>query len=180
MLSLDTVLTVIRSVFNEETRLNLTLAMENIRRSIETLRNTTYNIDTLVSSQKNRLTLIFANVESITTNFKNNNETLNKIISNIGTLSDTLAKVQVSNTINNADKAIADFSKIIEKINHGDGTLSLLLNDKQLYRQLQNSSVELKELVRDIKLNPDRYLHFSIFGKSGKKNKFIPLPDTIR
>ncbi len=179
MLSLDTVLTVIRSVFNEETRLNLTLAMDNIRRSIETLRNTTYNIDTLVSSQRNRLTLILANVESITTNFENNNETFSRIITNIGSISDTLARVQISGTLQKADKAIADFAEIATKINEGDGSLSLLINDKKLYYQLQNASTEMKELIRDIKINPDRYLHFSVFGKNGAKKKFQETNDTL-
>ncbi|HRZ41574.1 MAG TPA: MlaD family protein [Bacteroidales bacterium] len=180
MLSLDTVLTVIRSVFNAETRMNLTLAMENIRRSIETLRNTTYNIDTLVSSQRNRLSLILSNVESITSNFENNNETLNRIITNIGNISDTLARVKISSTLMNADKAIADFSQVVTKINEGDGSLSMLINDKQLYYQLQNASTEMKELIRDIKLYPDRYLHFSIFGRKGSKNPFTLTPDSLQ
>lgn len=176
MLSLDTVLTVIRYVFNEETRLNLTLAMDNIRKSIETLKNTTYNIDTIVSSQKNRLALIVANVESITTNFENNSESLNTIIKNFASFSDTLAKVQLTNTIQNADKAISDFSQIIEKINKGDGTLNQLINNKKLYQQLEDSSRELKELIHDINTNPDRYLHFSLIGRKARKSKDTPQP----
>jgi phospholipid/cholesterol/gamma-HCH transport system substrate-binding protein len=177
MLSLDTVLTVIRSVFNEETRMNLTVAMQNIRRSIDLLKNTTYNIDTLVSSQKNRLASIVANVESISDNIENNNETLTRIISNIGQVSDTLAKIRFSQTIQNADKAIADFSKVVEKINEGDGTMAQLINDKDLYVQLAKSSTELKELIRDIKQNPNRYLNFSVIGRSGKKQPYKPSPE---
>lgn len=179
MLSLDTVLTVIRYIFNEETRLNLTLAMENIRRSIDMLKNTTYTIDTLVTTQKNRLSKIFANVESITTNFESNNQTLTSIINNISSVSDSLAKLQFSTTIQNADRAIADFSDIIKKINEGEGTMSQLINDKKLYVELEKSSSELNQLIRDIKLNPNRYLNFSVFGKNPKKTQYSPVPETI-
>ncbi|MFO7723459.1 MAG: MlaD family protein [Bacteroidales bacterium] len=175
MLSLDTVLTVIRYVFNEETRMNLTLAMQNIRRSIDLLKNTTYNIDTLVSSQKNRLASIVGNVESITANIQNNNETLSRIITNIGQVSDTLAQIRFTQTIRNADKAIADFSVVVEKINEGDGSMAQLINNKDLYVQLEKSSRELKELIHDIKQNPSRYLHFSVIGRSSKKQPYTPL-----
>jgi phospholipid/cholesterol/gamma-HCH transport system substrate-binding protein len=177
MLSLDTVLSVIRYVFNEETRMNLTLAMQNIRRSIDLLKNTTYNIDTLVSSQKNRLATIVSNVESISANIENNNETLSRIIENIGQVSDSLARINFSNTIQNADKAIADFSMVVAKINEGDGSMAKLINDKSLYTELDKSSRELKELIRDIKQNPNRYLHFSVIGRSSNKQPYKPLPE---
>jgi phospholipid/cholesterol/gamma-HCH transport system substrate-binding protein len=169
MLSLDTILTIISTVLNEETRLNLSMAMENIRRSIDNLKNTTYNIDTLVSSQKNRLTQIFSNVESITTNLEDNNQAITNIIDNFSAVSDTLAKVQFAQTIRNADHAISEFSSVMTKVNEGDGTLSLLINDKKLYKDLEKSSEALNELIRDMKQNPDRYIHLSVFGKSSRK-----------
>jgi hypothetical protein len=41
-----------------------------------------------------------------------------------------------------------------------------LVNDKNMYNNLEAATKELEELLRDIKLNPKRYIHFSIFGKS--------------
>lgn len=169
MLSLDTVLTVIRAVFNEETRLNLTMAMENIRRSIDMLKSTTYNIDTLVSTQKTKLSKIFSNVESITANIESNNQTLSLIIQNIGAVSDSLAKIQFTETIRQADKAINDFSEVMVKVNEGEGSLGLLINDKKLYQELEQSSTALNRLIKDIEENPRRYLQFSVFGKKEKK-----------
>ncbi len=177
MLSLDTVLTVIRYVFNEETRLNLTMAMENIRRSIDNLKNTTYNIDTLVSSQKNKLSQIFSNVESITKNFENNNQTITSIIHNLNNISDTLARIQFAKTIQNADKAISDFSEVIAKINEGEGSMAQLINNRNLYDQLEKASKELNELLYDIKYHPNRYLQFSILGGNKKKNTYSPPPE---
>lgn len=170
MLSLDSVLTVIRYVFNEETRHNLSIAMENIRRSIDILKNTTYNIDTLVAGGKSRLSNIFANVESITANIEDNNKALNNIINNLNNISDTIAVINFSRTINNADTAIANFSNIIQKINEGEGTLSKLINDETLYHELESSAAALKELLIDINENPERYVQFSLFGRKRDKD----------
>ncbi len=171
MLSLDTMLAVIASVFNEETRLNLSLAMESIRRSIDLLRNTTQNIDGLVSTQSGRLAGIFIKADSIATNLERNSEAITNIINNFSSISDSLAKIEFANTIYQADQAIASLSSTLKKINQGDGTMALLINDDSLYRELEQSSEALKILIRDINERPRRYVHFSVFGNKEKEKK---------
>lgn len=174
MLSLDSVLIIIQSVFNESTRQNLMLSFESIKMTLRNLEHTTYNIDTLVTTQKHKLGLIIGNVESISANIRDNNDKITNIIDNFSTISDTLAKAKISTTINNANKALKDFNDILGKVNRGEGSLGMLINNDSLYNNLESSSKELNQLVTDIKLNPQRYLHFSIFGKSQRKNKYVP------
>ncbi len=59
---------------------------------------------------------------------------------------------------------------VVNKVNNGDGTLGLLVNDKQMYDNLNNASKNLDSLMIDLKENPKRYVHFSVFG-GGKKDK---------
>jgi phospholipid/cholesterol/gamma-HCH transport system substrate-binding protein len=40
-----------------------------------------------------------------------------------------------------------------------------LVNDSQLYDNLTKSSLNLQELIIDLKANPGRYVHVSVFGK---------------
>ncbi|MDT8308694.1 MAG: MlaD family protein [Bacteroidales bacterium] len=174
MMSLDTVINVIRYIFNEETRDNLSRSFASIRRSIDYLKSTTYNIDTLVSSQRSRLALIIGNVASISQNIEDNNESITRIISNFSDVSDSLAKVDFNKTIANLDKTVSDFSAIVEEIKTGEGSLSKLINNDTLYQQLSLSAEEMKALVEDMKLNPHRYLHFSVFGKNPKKDQYQP------
>ncbi|HOY32358.1 MAG TPA: MlaD family protein [Bacteroidales bacterium] len=174
MISLDSVLTIIREVFNENTRRNLEQSFESIRATVKNLEHTTYNIDTLFSGQKHNLAEIISNVESISENIKNNNDKISNVIANFSSISDTLAKAHIASTINNADRSLKDFSDIIAKINRGEGSLGMLVNNDSLYNNLDKSSKELNELVKDIKLNPHRYLNFSVFGPSKKKNEYKP------
>ena len=174
MLSIDSVLAVIQYVFNEDTRENLKKSFESIKFTIQNLESTSYNIDTLVASQRNRLSIIVSNVESITSNIKNNNAKLSNIITNFSALSDTLSKAKVATTINNANKALKDVSEITQKINSGQGSLGLLLNNDSVYNNLENSTKQLNLLLEDMRLNPNRYVSFSVFGKNPDKAKNKP------
>ena len=172
MSSMDSVLAVIQYIFNEDTRENLSKSFESIKITIKNLESTTFNLDTFVTTERYRLSSILANVESISSNIKNNNSKIANIINNFSTLSDSLSKAKVASTITNANKAITDFSLIVDKINRGEGTVGLLINNDTLYRNLQKSSKDLDLLMEDVRLNPKRYVHISVFGKSGKKQPY--------
>lgn len=174
MVSLDSVLVVIKKVFNESTRANLEESFKSIRFTINNLENITYNIDTLVSNQKQKFADIIGNVESISQNIKNNNDKIENIIKNFSDISDTIAKSHLASTINNADKSLKEFAGIMGKVNRGEGSLGMLVTSDSLYLNLENSSKELNELIQDIKLNPKRYLNFSVFGPGKKKNEYQP------
>ena len=172
MASLDSVLAVIQYIFNESTRDNLKHSFESIKFTIRNLEHTTYNIDTLMTTQRTRLAQIFYNIESITNNFKNNNSKLTNVISNFSNISDSLSKAKIVTTINKADDVLKNFSEITNKINKGEGSLGLLINNDSLYVELQRSSKEFNLLLEDMRLNPQRYVHISVFGKNPKKNQY--------
>lgn len=171
MLSIDSVLVVIRGVFDENTRKNLALSFESIKLTIKNLEHTTYNIDTLVTTQKYKLAAIISNVESITANIKKNNDKISNIIVNFSNISDTIAKAKIASTINNADKALSEFNMILGKVNRGEGSLGMLVNNDSLYKNLNSASEQLNLLVEDVKLNPQRYISISVFGKKSKPYK---------
>ncbi|MFN5629328.1 MAG: MCE family protein, partial [Bacteroidota bacterium] len=64
---------------------------------------------------------------------------------------------------------LAVVAQVMTKINEGKGSLGLLVNDKKLYDNLEASTKDLDKLMVDIKENPKRYIHFSVFGKKDKK-----------
>ena len=57
------------------------------------------------------------------------------------------------------------------QINNPNGTLGLLMNDKQLYLNLSNTANSADKLLIDLKEHPKRYVHFSLFGKKEKKEQ---------
>ena len=170
--SIDSAMTVLRYVFNETTRANLESSFKSIKATIENLESTTYNIDTLVSTQRGRMAMILGNIESITSNLKNNNQKITRILENFQNISDTMARIRITATINRLDNTLQKASDMLDKVNSGKGSLGQLMNNDTLYRELEKSSHDLDLLLEDVRLHPDRYLHFSVFGKNPKKNKY--------
>ncbi|MEI7596361.1 MAG: MlaD family protein [Bacteroidota bacterium] len=177
MLSLDSVLVVVQSIFNENTRDNLALSFESIKVAIQNIEHMSFSADTLVSTQKGRLASILGNIESITFNFKENNSKISRIISNFATLSDTLVKADFARVISNTSETMAQTNEIMSKINSGKGSIGMLVNNDSLYRKLDKASNELDLLLQDVKLNPHRYIHISVFGGGGKHAKYEPATD---
>jgi phospholipid/cholesterol/gamma-HCH transport system substrate-binding protein len=161
--SIDTVATIIQELLNKNTRDNLIEAIEHIKEALENLAHTTYNIDTLVSKERNHLASIITNVESITYNLRQNNDKIRNILTNFSEISDSLAAVNIPRVIRNVDQTITDLNLSISKINSGQGSLGMLLNDKQLYDELTKTARDLNLLLEDIKANPSKYIKVSVF-----------------
>ncbi len=167
--SLDTMVTVLHSVFNADTRKNITASFLSIRSTLSNLESTTYNLDTLVYGQKKRLERILFNVESITENFRKNDANISNILTNFSLLSDTLAKANLAGTLKNVNIALSRVEAITTKINNGEGTIGMLVNDQKLYDNLNKSASQLNALIEDMKLNPYRYVNISVFPPSKKR-----------
>jgi len=165
MLSLDSVMAVVQYILNENTRENINKSFESIRQTIANLEHATFSLDTLMSEEKVRISNIFSNIESISLNIRRNNHNITNIIDNLSSITDTLVKADIINVISNTNKSMMEVSQIVEKINKGEGSLGMLINDDSLYNNLEKSSLELEKLLEDMRLNPNRYLHFSVFGR---------------
>lgn len=181
MLTVDSVVSELGQIFNPETRDNLAKSFLHIRVTLQNLENVTYNIDTLVYGQRGRMERILFNVESISKNLKDNNDNLTRSLQNFANISDTIAKANISKTIDNLNRSLSDMAAITNKINKGQGSLGMLINNDKLYNNLEGASKELDQLLLDMKLHPTRYVHFSLFGKSSKRNAYKqPVSDSAR
>jgi len=177
--TLDTVLESIKYVFNKETQKTLANTFIRIQTTIENLEHSSFTLDTVISGQKGAIERILYNINEITYNLKQNNDNITRAIGNFADLSDSLARIDIKSTIEKADKALADFQTITDRINRGEGSLGQLVNNDTLYDELESASHELNKLVEDIKLNPQRYVHFSVFGRSPKRNVYVD-PDSLK
>jgi phospholipid/cholesterol/gamma-HCH transport system substrate-binding protein len=106
---------------------------------------------------------------------KTNKIAINNTIDNVKDLSENLSSI--SNTINSSDLektllnlklSSENLSNVLENINNGDGSISKLISNDSLFNNLNDASKSIDLLLEDIRLNPKRYIHFSIFGKKNK------------
>lgn len=104
---------------------------------------------------------------------------LNKTTANFSKISDTLAQAKVGQAIKHFEHSLKNVDVMMSNLAKGKGTMGKLLNDDQLYKNLNSTSTELEMLLQDLRLNPTRYINVSLFGKKNKPYIAPKSKDTI-
>lgn len=156
----DTLLDNINAVMDEDTKDNLRQSVASLNASMASFRNASANIDRLLSEKEGQLSATFENLDRTSANFAQ--------------ISDSLSQVNIKAMMADLESTLAKFNALATKIEQGEGSVGKLLNDEELYNNLAGASAQLEALLQDMKENPKRYVHFSIFGK---KNKAYVDPD---
>ena len=170
--SVDSVLKVIESILNTESQQSIIQSFKGINNAVANLERATFTIDTLVRDEKQRISNIFRNIDELTAVLNANGDELENIVTNFSQISDSLAKADVAATIRQANDALVEVDEIVTKINKGEGSLGMLVNNPGLYNKLDSAANNLDLLVEDLRVNPNRYVQFSVFGR---KNKNVEL-----
>lgn len=163
IISIDSMVTTIQTIFSKSARENLMKSFESIETTFDNLKHSTYQIDTFLYTEKNNLSKIIYNIEELTGALMKNKENIDKTLINLESISDSLAKADITATFANAKRSLDELSDILEKINNAEGSAGKLINDKKLYEELVQTSKELKKLISDIEANPKKYVKFSLF-----------------
>jgi phospholipid/cholesterol/gamma-HCH transport system substrate-binding protein len=153
---MDSVLNTINQTLNPEFQRNFNQSFNSIAQTLKTLESTSRKVDGLVGSESKRIGDIMKNLESMSANLKK--------------ISAEGVEARLGETLVNANKAVSDLQLVINKINTGQGSLGLLVNDQALYKNLNQAAANLDQLMVDLKAHPKRYVHFSIFGKKSNTN----------
>ena len=161
--SVDDIISNLQLILSSETSANIKSSLTHLEHSLINVESVTGSLDSLVIHEKNNIERILNNAESITSNLKDNNEQITAILTNFHQISDSLAAADIAATINNANKAMADFSSILNKIDEGKGSMGMLMNNDTLYYELEKSARDLNLLMEDIRENPGRYVKLSLF-----------------
>ncbi len=165
--TLDSAVTVLTVIFNEDARKNLSESFKNINQTIENIEKTSADLQEIVSTEKGGIQQIVQNVEEITALLKNNKDELDNTIKNLSVFSDSISQISISPIVTNISKASEEILSTLEKLNSDESTAGLLLSDTKLYESITALSNNLSYLITDIQANPKRYLQFSAldFGK---------------
>ncbi|WP_428331330.1 MlaD family protein [Mucilaginibacter sp.] len=165
---LDSSLAAVNKILNPNFQKNVDKSFASIANSLQTLEGTTKKIDALVGNQTVHIDGILSNAEVVSSNLKSSTQHLTGITTNFEKVSNDIASSNIKQTLDNANKAMADLQETISKINSSKGSLGLLLSDDKMYNNLRDASANMNNLFIDLKAHPKRYVSFSVFG--GKKD----------
>jgi phospholipid/cholesterol/gamma-HCH transport system substrate-binding protein len=152
----DNVMLNINELLSDETKTSLQQSILNFKNISESLYETTNNVNSIILKNSNTIENSLNNIESSS--------------KNINEITQSVSDANVSDLILKLNSTVTNFNLALSKINNGNGSISKLLENDAIFNNLEKATSELEELINDIKANPNRYVHFSIFGKNTSKN----------
>lgn len=161
--TVDTLLLNVNDIVDTETRKNLKEAILNLNTTLNSFSGVSENLNNILSNNTSKLNSTFTN--------------LDKTTGNLSRLTDSLAQLETGKLVTDLQNVVDKMNAIVSGVDNGEGSIGKLLKDDKLYENLEGASRQLEQLLQDVKLNPKRYVHISVFGKKNKEYVAPENPD---
>jgi phospholipid/cholesterol/gamma-HCH transport system substrate-binding protein len=149
----DSVMKSLDALLDEENQQNIKESLRNVNGILSDFKTSSQYLESLMVEN--------GKMDSI---INNTNHTMN----NLAAISDSIQAADLGAAVATMESTLANFNSVLDSLKSGEGTMSKLLNDDELYTNLANASRELEELLREVKEHPKRFVHLSVFGKKEK------------
>lgn len=150
----DTLFQKVNEILDVNTTSSIKKSITELEYTIADMRSTINSVNSLVDANASEL-----------------NKTLksaSKISQDLAKVTDTISKANIGEIMRKTETMLTSVNHMLDGIDNGKGTVGKLINDPAMYDNLTSMSKELEELLREMKLNPKRFVHFSLFGKRAK------------
>ncbi len=152
VVSADSLLIAVNSVFDMSTKENLTSSIENFSLTVESAKQSIDVLEKVIGGNENSLNSIINNMDESLKNFSELSENFDEL----------------DLVIENLSKSSANINSITSEIKAGDGLVNKVVYDEGFVKSLDEISSNINLLLEDLRMNPKRYVHFSLFGKKNK------------
>lgn len=147
----DSVLSDIDQVLDARSKEHLRQSMESLSVAMDQLSQTATGLNVLVDRNQNELDAAFKSILKTSTNLE--------------TITDSIAAVNTAQMLKDLSGSISALNQITSSMARGEGSLGALIKDDNLYQDLRTLTEDAQNLLKDIKSQPKRYVHFSLFGR---------------
>lgn len=184
---MDTVIQRITSTENENSIGNSLANLDHVTQNLAAL---TANLNNLLRKSSGNIVSTMENLSEVSGSFAKTKDDLEQMITNLSSFSQqvvdadlggTMAKASetmestndllsgLQTTVDKANSSFTNVNSLLEKVDTGQGTIGRLLNDPEIYYNLESTSKHLALLLQDLRLNPKRYVRLSVFGRKGNQ-----------
>lgn len=150
----DSVLSDFDQVLDSATKEHLRQSMDAMSVAMDQLSQTATGLNRLVDNNQKELDLTF--------------KSLSRTSQNLEAITDSIASVDTAQMLKDFSGSVKALNQITNTMAEGEGSLGAMINDKGLYEDLRKLTEDAQNLLQNIKDEPKRYVHFSLFGKKDK------------
>ena len=163
--ALDTVIAGVNAIVGDGNKKGISATINSLNVTADNLAKITNSL----SNEGAEIKDILHNANSITGSLAKSNDTIKRVLSNLNTVTRQLANAPIQKTIAELQSTSTELNGVMTKINRGDGTMGMIVNNKDLYNNLNSTMKSLDQLLADLKAHPSKYVNISVFG--GKKKQ---------
>jgi len=175
MLTLDSTLFAINVILRSDevmkTIENVSASVGNVQSSLANLEGIVENVNDFTENDLQHVGVILRNVSNLSETLESDIVTkvdnvvveAKDVLANTERITAKIAEADINTTIDEANSAITEIKALTHEIQNGDGSMSKLINNDELYNNIEDVSFNVNELLVDVKKNPWRYI--SLFGK---------------
>ncbi|MHA8065098.1 MlaD family protein [Aquirufa sp. ROCK2-A2] len=138
---------------------------ELIKNSNQTVVGINGSVNGMFNENRDNIAQISSNMRNLSASLVETEKQLKPLLTKFNTVADSLNALKIGKTLNEANSAILTVQKILTGLENGQGSAGKLLKNDSLYLELNKTLVDLDKLLLDFRLQPKRYLNFSVFGK---------------
>ena len=149
--SVDSIFTGASNVLNRQTQDEIKESINVLTSAIKAINNSSIIIEKTLTDKNTQINNTIDNFE--------------KISSSLSEVSDELNSFELSKLLSNLEVSVSGISSIVNKLESDNSTIGKLINEDEVYNNLNSSIESLNSLIIDIKSNPKKYVHFSVFGR---------------
>jgi len=166
--TLDTVIGLASGFLDQRTSDNFKSTIESIEKTFQSVQESASEISEYVSDNKENFDAVSENFRVLSEELAANSANISATIKNVEAISDSLANARLTETLNNMESITARFDRLMAELETGEGAASKIIYDKDVYANLKQATENLNRLLLDIKYNPNKYLHVSVFGSRAR------------
>ena len=149
--SVDSIFTGASNVLNRQTQEEIKESINVLTSAIKAINNSSIIIEETLTAKSSQINNTIDNFE--------------KISSNLSEVSYELNSFGLSDLLSNLEVSVDGISSVVNKLDSNNSTIGKLINEEEVYNNLNSSIESLNNLITDIKENPKKYIHFSVFGR---------------
>ena len=149
--SVDSIFTGASNILNRQTQEEIKESINVLTSAIKAINSSSIIIEKTLTDKNSQINNTIDNFE--------------KISSNLSEVSGELNSFGLSNLLSNLEVSVDGISAIVNKLDSDKSTIGKLINEDEVYNNLNSSIESLNLLISDIKENPKKYVHFSVFGR---------------